>query len=145
MLLLSTGRDGAKLGHLDESMKEYYSLGKTQSLRNKIATFNLLNILWRLYRKHSSVSMSTLERFHITSSRRNISFKSSIKDLPWLQGQSSMHRREDPSSSLHRPKLSLYSIRSQTMTHGRHMDAYFRGECQRSLASGEGRYTRRQD
>jgi hypothetical protein len=47
-------------------MKEYYSLGKTQSLRNKIATF--LNILRRLYQRHSGTSMSTLGRFHITSS-----------------------------------------------------------------------------
>jgi hypothetical protein len=31
-----------------------------------------------------------------------------------------------PSSSLHRLKLSLYSRRSQTMTHGHHPDAYFR-------------------
>jgi hypothetical protein len=30
------------------------------------------------------------------------------------------------SSSLHRPKLSLYSIRSRTMTSCRHPDVYFR-------------------
>jgi hypothetical protein len=40
MVLLSTGGDGAKLGHLVESLhEECYSPGKTQSLRNKIATF----------------------------------------------------------------------------------------------------------
>jgi hypothetical protein len=105
-------------------MKEYYSPGKTQSLRNKIATW--LNILQRLYRRHSSASISTLRRLHITSSRRRISFKSSIKDSPWRQGRSSMHRREDLSSNLRRPKLSLYSRRSWTMTHERHPDAYFR-------------------
>jgi hypothetical protein len=37
-----------------------------------------------------------------------ISFKSSFKDSPWRQGRSLMHRWEDPSSSLRRPKLSLY-------------------------------------
>jgi hypothetical protein len=36
-----------------------------------------------------------------------------------------MHRREDPSSSLRRLKLSLYSRRSLTMIRGRHQDAYF--------------------
>jgi hypothetical protein len=39
MVLLSTDRDGAKLGHIDEGLHEYYSPGKTQSVRNKIATF----------------------------------------------------------------------------------------------------------
>jgi hypothetical protein len=33
---------------------------------------------------------------------------------------------EDPSSSLRRLKLSLYSRRSQTMTRRHHLDAYFR-------------------
>jgi hypothetical protein len=65
-------------------MKEYYSPGKTQSLRNKILP--LLNILRRLYRKHSSISISTLGRCYIINSQRKISFKSSIKDLPWRQG-----------------------------------------------------------
>jgi hypothetical protein len=36
-----------------------------------------------------------------------------------------MHRREDPSSSLRRLKLSLYSRRSLAMIRGRHQDAYF--------------------
>jgi hypothetical protein len=102
-------------------MKEYYSPGKTQSL-----LLLLRNILRKLYRKHSSASMSTLGRFHITSSRMRISFKSSTKDSPRHQGRSSMHRREDPSSSLHQPKLSLYPRRSRTMTHGCCLDAYFR-------------------
>jgi hypothetical protein len=40
MVPLSTGGDGARLERFDEAfIKEYYSLGKTQSLRNKIATF----------------------------------------------------------------------------------------------------------
>jgi hypothetical protein len=52
-------------------MKEYYSPGKTQSLHNKIATF--AQYLRRLSRRHSSASMSTLGRFHITSSRRKTS------------------------------------------------------------------------
>jgi hypothetical protein len=64
-------------------MKEYYSPGKTQSLRNKIATFN---ILWRLSQRHSSASMSTLGWFHITSFRSRTSCKSSTKDSPWHQG-----------------------------------------------------------
>jgi hypothetical protein len=64
-------------------MKEYYSPGKTQSLRNKIATFD--NILRKLSRRHSSASTSTLGQFHITSSRRKTSCKSSIKDSPWRQ------------------------------------------------------------
>jgi hypothetical protein len=105
-------------------MKEYYSPGKTQSLRNKIATFAQYptETIWR----HSSASMTTLGRFHITSSQRKTSCKSSIKDSPWHQGRSSTHRREDLSSSLHRRKLSLYSRRSRIMTHGRHPDAYIR-------------------
>jgi hypothetical protein len=85
----------------------------------------LLIILRRLYRRHLSALMSTLGRFHITSSWRRITFKSSIKDLPWHEAQSSMHRRENPSSSLRRPKISLYSRRSRTMTRGRHPDTYF--------------------
>jgi hypothetical protein len=123
-------------------IKEYYSLGKTQSLRNKIAT--LLNILRRLSRRHSSASMSTLGRFHITSFRRRTSFKNSTKDSPWRQGRSSMHRREDLSSSLRRLKPSLYSRRSRIMTRGCHPDAYFRFNPwgrQRSLASGEGKHS----
>jgi hypothetical protein len=40
MVLLSAGGDDAKLGHIERSfMTEYYSPSKTQSLRNKIATF----------------------------------------------------------------------------------------------------------
>jgi hypothetical protein len=86
----------------------------------------LLNIPRKLSRRHSSALMSTLERFHITISRRKTSCKSTIKDSPWRQGRSSMHRWEDLSLSLRRPKLSLYSRRSRIMTHGRHPDAYFR-------------------
>jgi hypothetical protein len=91
-------------------------------------TFNMDRdyILRRIYQRHSSASMSTLGRFHVTSFRRRILFKSSIKDLSWHQGQSSMHRREDPSLSLRRLKLSLYSRRSRTMTRGLHPDTYFR-------------------
>jgi hypothetical protein len=40
--------------------------------------------------------------------------------------------------------FTLYSRRSRTMTRGCHPDAYFRfnpQECQRSLASGEGKHT----
>jgi hypothetical protein len=37
-----------------------------------------------------------------------------------------MHRREDLSSSLRQSKLSLYSRRLRIMTHGCHLDAYFR-------------------
>jgi hypothetical protein len=44
-------------------MKEYYSSGKTCVIRLPL----LLNILRRLSRRHSSASMSTLGRFHITS------------------------------------------------------------------------------
>jgi hypothetical protein len=102
-------------------MKEYYSPSKTQSLRNKIA---MLNILQKLSRRHPSASMSTLGRFHITSSRRRTSCKSSTKDSLWRQGWSSMHQREDLSSSLCQPKLSLYSRRPRAMTCGPHPDAY---------------------
>jgi hypothetical protein len=54
-------------------MKEYYSPGKTQSLRKKIANFA---------RYPTETISEAFEHFHITSSRRRISFKSSIKDLP---------------------------------------------------------------
>jgi hypothetical protein len=47
----------------------------------------LLNILRRLSRRHSSASTSTLGRFHITSSWRKTSSKSSIKESPWRQGR----------------------------------------------------------
>jgi hypothetical protein len=103
-------------------MKEYYSPGKTQSLRNKIVTFV----------QYSTETMSeAFERFneytwavpHHKFPKEDLC-KSSIKDSPWRQGRSSMHRREDLSSSLHRRKLSLYSRRSRIMTHGRHSDAY---------------------
>jgi hypothetical protein len=104
-------------------MKEYYSPGKTQSLRNKIATFaqyptDTISEAFERFNEYTG-------RLHITSSQRKTSCKSSIKDSPWLQGRSSMHRRDDLSSSSHRPKLSLYSRRSQIMTHGHHPDAYF--------------------
>jgi hypothetical protein len=102
-------------------MKEYYTPVKLKSCAIRLLL--LLNILRRLYRRHLTASISTLGRFHITSSRRRISFKSSIKDSPWRQGRSSMHRREDPSLSLRRLKLSLYSRRLRTMTHGCHLDA----------------------
>jgi hypothetical protein len=123
-------------------MKEYYSPGKTQSLRYKIATFaqyptETISEAFEFFNEYT-------QGFHITSSRRRTSCKSSTKDSPWRQGRSSMHRREGLSSSLHRPKLSFYSRRSQTMTRGRHPDAYFRfnhGEHQRSLASGEGKHS----
>jgi hypothetical protein len=52
-------------------MKEYYSPGKTQSLRNKIATF--AQYPTETIRRHSSASMSILRRVHITSSRRRTS------------------------------------------------------------------------
>jgi hypothetical protein len=107
---------------MKDFLEEYYSPGKTQSV---VKLPHLLNTLHRPSKSHSSVSMSTLGRFHITSSQRKTSRKSSIKDSPWRQGQSLMHRREDLSSSLRRPKLSLYSRRSRIMTHGRHPDAYF--------------------
>jgi hypothetical protein len=102
-------------------MKEYYTPVKLKSCAIRLLL--LLNILRRLYRRHLTASISTLGRFHITSSRRRISFKSSIKDSPWRQGRSSMHRREDPSLSLRRLKLSLHSRRLRTMTHGCHLDA----------------------
>jgi hypothetical protein len=90
-------------------INEYYSPGKTQILRNKISTF--VQYPTKLSQRHSSASMSTLGRFHITRTRRKTTCKSSIKDSPWCQGRSSMHRREDLSSSLYRRKLSLYSRR----------------------------------
>jgi hypothetical protein len=105
-------------------MKEYYSPGKTQRLRNKIATF-------------AQYPMETIpeafERFneytravpHHKFSKEDLIQKFYQGDLPWCQGRSSMLRQEDPSSSLSQPKLSLYS-RSQTMTHGRRPNAYFR-------------------
>jgi hypothetical protein len=79
-------------------MKEYYSAGTTQSLRNKIATF--AQYPTETISEASSASTSTLGWFHITSSRKRSSCKSFTKDSPCRQGQSSMHRREDLSSSL---------------------------------------------
>jgi hypothetical protein len=105
-------------------MKEYYSPGKTQSLHNKIATF---------VQYHTETISEAFERFNEYTRavphhkfRRETSCKSSIKDSPWRQGRSSMHRPEDPSSSLCRRKLSLYSRRSWIMTNGRHPGAYIR-------------------
>jgi hypothetical protein len=99
-------------------MKEYYLLGKTQSLHNKIATFAQYPTE-TILKAFECFKEYTRAVPHHKFTRR-ISFKSSIKDLPWRQGRSSMHRWEDPSSSLRRSKLSLYSRRSQTMTRGRH-------------------------
>jgi hypothetical protein len=54
-------------------MKEYYSPGKSQSLHNKIATFA----------QYPTETISeAFGRFHITSSRRRISFKSFTEDSP---------------------------------------------------------------
>jgi hypothetical protein len=65
-------------------MKEYYSPGKTQRLRNKIATFakyptETISEAFERFNEYTG-------RFDITSSRRRISFKSSTKDSPWRQG-----------------------------------------------------------
>jgi hypothetical protein len=65
-------------------IKEYYSPGKLKACVIRLPL--LLNILRKLSRRHSSASMSTLGRFHITSSRKRISCKDSTKDSPWRQG-----------------------------------------------------------
>jgi hypothetical protein len=74
-------------------MKEYYSPSKTQSLCNKIATFVQypMETISEAFERFNEYTRAV----HITSSRRKTSCKSSIKDSPWHQGRSSMHRRED--------------------------------------------------
>jgi hypothetical protein len=104
-------------------MKEYYSPGKTQSLRNKIATFaqyptetiseafESFNEYARAVPHHKFLKEDLVQKFYqgLTMATRTIIDAS----------------REDPSSSLRRLKLSLYSRRSLTMIRGRHPDAYF--------------------
>jgi hypothetical protein len=99
-------------------MKEYYSPGKTQSLRNKIATFA----------QYPTETISEAFEHFNEYTRVVPHHKFPKEDLmqKFYQGRSSMHRREDLSLSSRRPKLSLYSRRSRIMTHGRHPDAYFR-------------------
>jgi hypothetical protein len=98
--------------------------GKTQSLRNKIATFDqypteTISVAFECFNEytwavpyHKFPKEDLVQKFYQGS--------------PWRQGRSSMHRREDLSSSLRRLKLSLYSRRSRTMTRGRRPEAYFR-------------------
>jgi hypothetical protein len=122
-------------------MKEYYSPGKTQSLRNKVATFaqyptetileafECFNEYTRAIPHHKFPKEDLVQKFY--------------QGLT-MASRTSMHQREDLSSSLHRRKLSLYSRRSRIMTHGRHpapTSISTNGECQRSLASGEGEHT----
>jgi hypothetical protein len=99
-------------------IKEYYSPGKTQSLRNKIATFA----------QYPTETISEAFEHFNEYTRVVPHHKFPKEDLmqKFYQGRSSMHRREDLSLSSRRPKLSLYSRRSRIMTHGRHPDAYFR-------------------
>jgi hypothetical protein len=103
-------------------MKEYYSPGKTQSLRNKIATFvqypmetiseafERFNEYTRAVPHHKFPKEDLVQKFYqgLTMASRTI-IDASAGDL---------------SSSLHRRKLSLYSRRSRIMTHGRHPGAY---------------------
>jgi hypothetical protein len=127
-------------------MMEYYSPGKTQSLRNKITTF--AQYPTETISEAFECLMSTLRRFHITSSRRRISFKGSTKDSPWHQGRSSLHRWEDLSSSIRRLKLLLYSRRSRTMTRRRRPDVYFRFNpwgTSKESCKWRRKHTRRQD
>jgi hypothetical protein len=123
-------------------MKEYYSLGKTQSLHNKIATFaqyptktisevfERFNGYTRAVPHHKFLKEDLVQKFNQGS--------------PWRQGRSSMHRWEDRSSSLRRLKLSLYSRRLRTMTlvivRMLTSDSTH-GERQMSLASGEGKHS----
>jgi hypothetical protein len=102
-------------------MKEYYSPGKTQSLRNKVATFaqyptetileafECFNEYTRAIPHHKFPKEDLVQKFY--------------QGLT-MASRTSMHQREDLSSSLHRRKLSLYSRRSRIMTHGRHPYAY---------------------
>jgi hypothetical protein len=87
-------------------MKEYYSSGKTQSLRNKIATFAqyLTETISEAF-KHFNEYTRALP--YLKFPKEDL-VQNSIKDSPWRQGRSSTHRPEDLSSSLHRWKLSLY-------------------------------------
>jgi hypothetical protein len=104
-------------------MKEYYSPGKTQSLHSKIATFTQYptetiseafersNEYTRAVPHHKFPKEDLVQKFYqgLTMASRTI-----IDALAGL------------SSSLRRPKLSLYSRRSRTMTCGRRPDVYFR-------------------
>jgi hypothetical protein len=97
-------------------MKEYYSPGKTQSLRNEIATFA------QYPTKTISEAFVHFNEYtwavpHHKFPKENL-LQSSTKDSPWHQGRSLMHQRDDLSSSLRRLKLSLYSRRSRTMIRG---------------------------
>jgi hypothetical protein len=92
-------------------MKEYYSPGKTQSLHNKIATFvnypteiiseafEQFNEYTRAVPHHKFPKEDLVQKFY--------------QGLTMALRRSSMHWREDLSSSLHRWKLSLYSRRSR--------------------------------
>jgi hypothetical protein len=105
-------------------MKEYYSPGKTQSLRNTIATFAQYPIE-TISEAFECFNEYTREVPHHKFPKEDLVQK-------FYQGLTMVSRKiidasaEDPSSSLRRLKLSLYSRRSQTMTRGRHPDAYYR-------------------
>jgi hypothetical protein len=105
-------------------MKEYYSPGKTRSLRNKIATFAQYPM--------ETISDSFEHFNEYTQAVPHCKFPKEDLVQKFYQGltmasrRSSMHQRENPSTILHQPKCSLYSRRSRTMIHGCHPDAYFR-------------------
>jgi hypothetical protein len=105
-------------------MKEYYSPGKTQSLRNKIATFA----------QYPTETISeAFERFD-EYTRAVPHHKFSKEDLmqKFYQGLTMASRTIIDASAggsiieLTPTKASLYARRSWIMTHGRHPGAYIR-------------------
>jgi hypothetical protein len=105
-------------------MKEYYSPGKTQSLRNNITTsvqyptetiseaFECLNEYTQAVPHHKFPKEDLVQKFYqgLTMASRMI--------IDASVGGST--------SNLRQRKLSLYSRRSRIMTHGRHPGAYIR-------------------
>jgi hypothetical protein len=121
-------------------IKEFYSPGKAQSLRNKIATFaqyppetiseafEHFNEYTRAVPHHKFPKEDLVQKFYqgLTTASRTIIDAST----------------EDVSSSLCRLKLSLCSRRSRIMTRGCHPDAYIRCNPWGTLkVSEKGRYT----
>jgi hypothetical protein len=105
-------------------MMEYYSPGKTQILRNKIATF-------------AQYPMETIsEAFECFNEYTRVvpHHKFQKEDLvqKFYQGLTMVSRTIIDASAggsiieLTPTELSLYSRRSRIMTHERHMDAYIR-------------------
>ena len=107
---------------MKEFMTEFYSPGKTQILRNKIATFAqaLAETIAEAYERFNDYIRTVP---HHKFSREDVVQKF-YQGLTTASTGLLTHRQEDRSLSSRQLKFSSYSRRWRTMTHGHHRGAY---------------------